>query len=443
MALPHEHDHSPGEGHAEVHPAGPGAGVPGGGVPVMTDPAQQALVSALHASFNVLRVLMIVLVVLYLMSGWFRVAPGEQGLIARLGVLRTTTTERGESPVFPPGLHWSLPDPFDRKIRVSGTTQTLVSTRFLPGQDKQAATKPLAELVGPTADLNPGQDGAMLTGDRNLSHGRWTVEYQIRDAAAFVQRVGERPEQFNPLLERLLETAVVREVAGRTIEQVTREALEDVRSGVRRRLQAALDRLETGVEVKQVVAETIEPGPVRDAFLDVTRAVSEAQRLRDEAEEKATEALSAAAGDRETARQLLAQIDEYGAAQLRGAPAEELRAKKAAIDAALAALEERGKGEVAVRLSAARGVASAINQGLRREYEQYRRYVELRKVQPRIAALGLWVAMRQEILGNRNNEVFFVPQANEIEILVNRDPQRAIERETEAALRRQRGETPR
>ncbi len=439
MALPHDHDHDHdhAHGHDHDHPA------PAALAPVASDPAQQALVSALHASFNILRVLMIVLVVLYLLSGWFRVAPGEQGLIARLGVLRTTTTERGETPVFAPGLHWSLPDPFDRKIRVTGTTQTLVSTRFLPGQDKNAATKSLAELVGPTAELNPGQDGAMLTGDRNLSHGRWTVEYQIRDAAAFVRRVGERPEQFNPLLERLLETAVVREVAGRTIEQVTREALEDVRSGVQRRLQAALDRLETGVELKQVVAETIEPGPVRDAFLDVTRAVSESQRLRDEAEEKATEALSAAAGDRESARRLLAQIDEYGAAQLRGAPAEELRAQKAAIDAALAALEERGKGEVAVRLSAARGVASAINQGLRREYEQYRQYVELRKVQPRIAVLGLWVAMRQEVLGNRNNEVFFVPHTNEIEILINRDPQRAIERETEASLRRQRGEPPR
>ena len=78
--------------------------------PGNVDPAQESLVRALHASFNVLRVLMIVLVVLYLVSGLFRVEQGQVGLIARLGKLLTTQGEGGLTPVYQPGWHWALPD---------------------------------------------------------------------------------------------------------------------------------------------------------------------------------------------------------------------------------------------------------------------------------------------------------------------------------------------
>lgn len=411
---------------AEARPEPPGGG----------DPAQEALVRALRGSFNILRVLMIVLVVLYIGSGIFQVQPNEVGLIARLGELRLRSGPEQDTPVFGPGWHWALPDPFDRKYTLSSSALEVTTLHFLFRHEKAATTRNLAEIVG-QSDIEPGYDGAMLTGDRNLSHGRWEVQYRIADPARFLRHAADTPEAFAPLLQRLTETAVVREVAGRTIEEVTRERIDAVRSGVRARLQAALDRLDTGVHVVEVIAYTTEPGAVRDAFLDVTRAENEMKASIERADQTRTEILSRAAGDRALAARLLARIGEYGAAQLAAAPAAELDRLRAEIDAALLEAAERGAGQVAVTLREARAAADEALANIQREHEQFQRYVELRRTQPRIAALGLWVRMREEILANKENEIFFVPASDEIEILITSDPERRRELEEER-LRRER-----
>lgn len=406
--------------------------------PGFTDPAQESLVRALRGSFNILRVLMVVLVILYLLSGLFRVNRGEQGLVARLGKLRTTPSELGETPVFQQGWYWALPDPFDRKYVVTGQIQGLVIPTFLFSHKDAATARDLSEIIRSKQELAPGEDGAMLTGDRNLSHGRWEVRYLIDDAALFVQNVGDSPADLEPLLRRLTETAVVREVAGRTVEEVTREALDQVREGVRRRLQQALERLETGVTALEVNAVTIEPGAVRRAFLDVTRAENEKKRLEHEAEEKATRILNRAAGKHH--KELLRLIRAYGAAQLRGADEAEQEQLRAAIDARLEEAERAGGGQVAVKLREARTEANRINERLQQEFKEFTDYLKQREVQPRYTLLDLWVQMRAEILSNKQNEIFFVPDCDEIEILINRDPQRQIEAEEERARKRLYGE---
>ncbi len=409
-----------------------------GAGPLPDDPAQQSLVSALRGSFNILRLLMVVLVGLYLFSGVFRVESGEQGVVSRFGKLRQIEVDGRRTPVFPEGWHWSLPDPFDTKYILTGRIQELKVTTFMFQHGEAATSRDLAAIVPRSADLKPGLDGAMLTGDKNLSHGRWEVQYRIENAADFVRNVGGDVDEFRPLLGRLTETAVIREVAGRTVEEVTREALDRVRRGVQRRLQASLDELHTGVTVVEVVAYTIEPGRVRQAFLDVIRAENERQRLEYEANERATEILSRAAGPYYP--ELVKLIRAYGDAQLAGAEQAALDELVFAINDALMETREMGGGQVAVRISQAEAEAAAISEGLQREYEEFQKYLEQRAARPRITLLGLWNNMREQILSNRLNEVFFVPEGDEIEILVNRDPQRLIELEQERQLRRQRGE---
>lgn len=408
----------------------------GGRTPPMTgaDAARESLVRALRASFNILRVLMFVLVILYLLSGVFRVEPGQQGLVARLGQLRTCRTEKGESYVFAPGWYWALPDPFDKKYIITGQVQELPVTTFLFNHKDAATTKDLSKIIVESRDLTPGVDGAMLTGDRNLSHGRWEIQYQIENAAQFVQNVGGSPGDFLPLMQRLTETAVVREVASRTIEQVTRKALDAVRAGVQSRLQAALDELQTGVRVVQVVAYTIEPGAVRQAFLDVSNAEAERLSAQEKADEEATEILNRAAGDKYA--KLMELIGNFGAAQLRGADEDELSRWRGEIDATLDAAQRDGAGQVAVRLSEADSEAAKINGSLQREFEEFSKFREQRQAQPRITELKLWADMRRVILGNRQNEIFFVPDSKEIEIHVKSDPQRRLELEEERALKR-------
>jgi regulator of protease activity HflC (stomatin/prohibitin superfamily) len=398
----------------------------------VSDPAQESLVRALRASFNILRALMVVLVVLYLLSGIFRVAPGQQGLVARLGELRLRSDETGQTPVFPPGWHPALPDPFDKKYILTGRVQELAVTTFMFSHEQAATARDLSQIVTASSGLTPGVDGAMLTGDRNLSHGRWEVQYHIDDAARFLQNVGESPASFEPLLQRLTESAVVREVAGRTVEEVTRTALDDVRQRVQTRLQASLDELETGVEVVQVVAYTIEPGAVRPAFMDVVRAENERLSLQEKAEEEAAEILNRAAGHMH--RELLDAIGRYGEAQLKGE-----RPPLTEIDQLLDRAKREGAGEVAVKLSEAEARADQTNERLRSEFEEFNNYLEQRRARPRITVLDLWVQMRHAILSNRLNEIFFVPHSKEIEILIKSDAQRKIELEEEAARKRESG----
>ncbi len=402
------------------------------------DPAQESLVRALRASFNILRLLIIVLAVLYVLSGVFRVEPGQQGLVARLGKLRLTRGETGETPVFAQGWHWALPDPFEKKFVITGQIQELKVITFMFSHPQAATAKDLSQIVTETRELTPGVDGAMLTGDRNLSHGRWEVQYKIDNAALFVQNVGQQPEDFEDLLRRLTETAVVREVAGRTIEEVTRTALDAVREGVQQKLQQALDALETGVRIVEVRAYTIEPAAVRQAFMDVVRAENERLSLQQKAEEEAAETLSQAAGDKYT--KLLDLIGKYGEAQLARVSDEELGRRLADVDAMLDQAEREGAGQVAVRLSEAAARANQINETLRSEYKQFVDYLAQRQSQPQITLLNLWMRMRDEILSNKQNEIVYVPDAREIEIHVKSDAQRRRELAEEEALKRQRGE---
>jgi len=400
------------------------------------DPAQESLVHALRASFNILRVLMIVLVVLYLLSGIFAVDPGQQGLVARFGKLRTNPAADGGT-VFEQGWYWSLPDPFDEKITVEGEVKELRVTSFLNKHEDAATATDLAKVVQRASALQPGVDGAMLTGDKNLSHGRWEVQFHIRDGALFVENVGETIADLQPLLQRLTETAVVQEVGGRTVEDVTRERIDEVRTGVKRRLQGLLDRFNTGVEVNQVEARTIEPGPVRGAFIQVSAAENEKRQTIEVALGRAEDTLKGVAGEQFGG--LLALIDEYGQAQRDEVSADKLGEILARIDAKLEEAEAAGTGEVATMLSDARSQADAVNERLMQEVEEFHKLLEQRNEKPRITLLGLWVQMRASVLGNKNNEVLFVPNTDEIEILINKDPQKQIELERDRVQKRKQG----
>jgi membrane protease subunit HflK len=404
----------------------------GGGAPPPTapDPAQESLAQALRAGFNMLRIIMVVLLFAYFLSGLFQVNPGEQGLIVRFGALRENQDDG--SYIFREGWHASLPDPFDEKIRISGQNFKLTIYTFSFRLDEADQRKELSDIdlgkdVPQRDKLKPDVDGTMLSGDRNLSHGLWAVEYRITDAASFVQHVGEAPGDFDPLLRRLAENAIVRTVAGMPVERVLRTQTDEVTGDftleVKRRISEELQRLKTGVTVINVEAKTIEPGRVRDAFLDVTKAKSERKEKESKAEQEANRILSKTSGSKKKYAALLEAINAYGAAQATAADEERLEELRHEIDAKLGQAE----GEVATRLRQAQSRANEIRERVKREYNLFVDYRNMYRKYPDVTAMRLWVRMLDAILSSEENEIFFVPEADEIEIIVNRDPLRMIE----------------
>ncbi|MCG3127318.1 MAG: hypothetical protein CHACPFDD_02176 [Phycisphaerae bacterium] len=405
-AHPHEHD--------ATHAAG---------VPQFSDPAQASLAAALRSSFNVLRFIMIGLAAAYLGSGFFTVRPGEKGLVARLGVLRTDATG---SPVLSEGARLVLPDPIDEKIRITGRENELVIDTFLFRRANDEIGKPLAELSARGGALKPGVDGAMFTGDRNLSHGLWTVQYKVADARKFVLNVGESTDVLNRVLARLAESAVVHTVSSRRVEEVTRGGVTAVAAAVAEALQAEVNRLDLGVAITKVSAETIAPRQVKQAFDQVSEAENEKLRLQKEAEKTQWEVLNSAAGDRFT--EILDLIAEYGAAQLAGGDDARLGELQKRIDATL----DHAGGGVAVMLQEAQARASDIRERARREVDQFTYYLELYRKDPELTVQRLWADMKIAIQTSKTNEMFFLPSVGDtIEILINRDPNRKIKAELE------------
>ncbi len=390
------------------------------------DPAQESLNNAMRSAFRVLGVVMIVLVLLYLGSGLFQVNTGESGLIARFGELRVNTATGTR--VFEQGLHTALPDPFDEKIRIPGEVQSLVIDSFCFQRRTEDLNKPLADSRGGER-LTTGVDGAMLTGDKNLSHGLWTIQYRVTDAEGLVTNVGDTVEAVRPILQRLGETAILRTVSSKMIEDVLLRRQTEVALEVQKRLQDEINALSLGVEIVKIAPELIEPRPVRQAFVNVTLAEGERESRINEAHAKETEILTKKAGQNYTV--LLELIGKFGEAQALGASDAELAELSARIDEEL----DGAGGEVAVMLREARSEATGTREQISREYEEFKYYLEQYRKHPRITTLRMWVSLLHSTLASKDNEVFFVPSAGEIEIVINRDPVLQIQRERERVSR--------
>jgi regulator of protease activity HflC (stomatin/prohibitin superfamily) len=393
---------------------------------VMVDPAQESLQSALRTGFGLLMLLMLLLLVGYFSTSIFTVdaKSDQRGLLARFGKL---VTAPDQSYVYEPGWYAAMPEPIDEKILISANVQTLKIDRFCFERSGSDLQKELSEVKSFKPSLQPGTDGAMLTGDRSLAHGIWTVQYRVTDPYAYVTSIGDDPRQFDPILERVVSRAIMRTVATKRVETVLYQDQTGVILEVQQKAQAALDRLGVGVQIEKVTADLVEPSTVRAAYNAVTEAQSELESQIREAEANARETLTKTAGDNYA--EILAAITEYGVEQESGSGPEVLAGLNRRIDALL----DQAGGEVAVALRQARGEAGAIREQIGREYEEFINYLDQYHQQPEVTVTRLWTAMLMDVFSKKRNEIFFVPSGHEVEIVVNRDPIKQLEIERDIA----------
>ena len=105
------------------------------------DPANQSLADSLRKSFRVLKLLMLVLLVLYFLSGAFSVKQGEVGLILRFGrIVGTGKGEQTKAAVLTPDWYWSWPYPFERAVTVPTSERQLPVSFMFQLSDKEKAS---------------------------------------------------------------------------------------------------------------------------------------------------------------------------------------------------------------------------------------------------------------------------------------------------------------
>src|SRR5215471_2719148 len=167
------------------------------------DAGSQALSEALRSSFGIVRVVMFVLVVVFLSSGFFQVGPQQRAMILRLG----KPVGQGDKALLGPGPHFSLPYPIDFVVKVPITEIQKVSSTV--GWFLVAPEQELAGIEPPAGTtLNPVVDGYVLTADGNIIHSRATLYFRIEDPVRYVFGFTDASNAVqNALNNALLETA--------------------------------------------------------------------------------------------------------------------------------------------------------------------------------------------------------------------------------------------
>jgi len=457
------------------------------------DPANRSLAEALRISFGILKfVVLVLLVVLVVVGGYREINEGQVGIKLRFGAPQGEWLTEGDQrrfavEVLEPGAHFALPEPIDQVIIVptraqlltiesrrieavnprTGQSQSILDTGFWFEERADQATLPLEEKTARGAGLTPGRDGSLITSDKNIVHGKWSISYRIDDAPTFARHVGstdvtESLRRADELVRQAAERAIVHVVATTDVEAFVRAQVD--RAAIRELANATLAEMPSGIVVTDVLLDTATPPlRVRDAFQAVNDAQSERDQRKEEARKEAEQTLTETAGRAHPA--LVLAIDSYEQA-IRAGDERAVAAGRAAIDALLAErsvgealqplageqladpmryqriLEDLADatvgGDVSDRIGRAESDRTNIEAQVQAElnaflaqYEKFRNDPQLK----RIIRQRLWQDTVQEVLTGAK-EVFYLPQgAASLYIVTGSNPEIRQMTETEARER--------
>ena len=204
-----------------------------------------------------LYIVLALLLLAWLLSGLYRVNPGEQGVVLRFGewVNRDNLAQ--------PGLNLHFPWPIESAITPQVDEVRSIAIGFRAGQ------------------RDVSEESLMLTRDQNIIDVDFSVQWRIKNAGEFLFNIRD-PES----TIKLAAESAMREVIGQTdIQPALTTAKEEVAARVRDTLQGTLDEYQSGVSITAVNMQDVQPPKeVADAFEDVQRARQDLDRLVNQAE---------------------------------------------------------------------------------------------------------------------------------------------------------------
>jgi membrane protease subunit HflK len=271
----------------------PHDGQPEPGQPPETpvDAGSQALAEALRSSFAIVKVVMVVLVLLFLASGFFTVGPQERAILLRFG----RPVGEGEKALLLPGLHWSLPYPIDESIKVSiSGLQQVTSTvgwYAMTPEEMLAGIEPLAG-----ATLNPIVDGYALTADANIIHTRATLTYRIKEPIRYVFGFVNASNA----VQNTLDNALLYAASRYKVDDILTRDIAGFQEEVRRRVTQAVESQDLGVLVEQCAVQSVRPRQLKEAFERVTTAEQERGKLLNGASSYENQVTNKASADADT-----------------------------------------------------------------------------------------------------------------------------------------------
>lgn len=198
------------------------------------------------------------IVLFFVLTSFYQIAPNEVGLIRRFGKYVRPTT---------PGLHWKLPFNIEKLNKVAVTTVYTEEFGFRtlkPGIKTQYSSKSYSE------------ESLMLTGDLNVIDIGWAVLYKVKDPVKALFNIRELRETVRDVAE-----SVMRQVVGdRSVDEVLTTGSEDIKQEVRVHMQKVLDDYKSGIQITSVELQSVNPPEnVKTSFTKVDSAKQEKEQV--------------------------------------------------------------------------------------------------------------------------------------------------------------------
>jgi len=212
-------------------------------------------------SGRMITMLILVAIVIWSLTGMYRVEPGQQGVELLFGKFVKQTE---------PGLNFWLPAPIGEVYKPNVDRTNTIAVGFSGSADAARGT----------ARRDIPQESLMLTGDQNIIDIDFVVQWRIKNAADYLFNIRDPQATIKIAAE-----SAMREVVGQTdLEGALTNQRSQVEEGAKVLLQTILDDYQAGVFIAEVKLQQVDPPKeVIDSFNDVQRAKQDQERSINEA----------------------------------------------------------------------------------------------------------------------------------------------------------------
>jgi membrane protease subunit HflK len=244
--------------------------------------------------------------VIWGMSGFYRVQSEELGIVLRFGKYVRDAQ---------PGLNYHLPYPIETVLLPKALRVSPISIGMTVIEDTTRRGRAIRDVP---------EESLMLTGDENIVDVDFTVLWRIKPkgAADFLFNI-QNPEG---TVKAVAESAM-REVIGRSnIQPILTGARTATELGVQQLMQKTLDSYGSGIEISQVQMQKVDPpAQVIDAFRDVQAARADLERVQNEAQTYANRVVPESRGRSAQITQAAEGYKQQAVAEARGQSARFLK----------------------------------------------------------------------------------------------------------------------
>lgn len=223
------------------------------------------------------------------LSGFFRVEPDELGVVLRFGKQVREVQ---------PGLNYHLPYPIEIAITPKALRVNKIDIGMRIPEDTRRGLSTIRDVP---------EESLMLTGDENIVDVDFSVLWRVKPGGVgdYLFNI-QNPEG---TVKAVAESAM-RDVVGRsTIQPLLTGARQVTENAVQELMQRTLDSYGAGILVQQVQLQKVDPpAQVIDAFRDVQAARADLERAQNEAQTYANRVVPEARG---RAAQILQAAEAY------------------------------------------------------------------------------------------------------------------------------------